>query len=196
MSHAYTRTDGDGNEVYAFDFPDLANFGGGKMVDPDKMEQLAIMQALYKVVGAAVGTKDPDNLRGQVDETLMDSYFETGAKSFDLRVNGEKVGTASVKVQKGYKTQTLQIEDYDAYEKWLDGEGSDYRDILVQQYGEKILSLAMADGVLPDGCAVVNLSTSDKVVGTTIRVDPQKVYEAAGPMLDSVVHKALTGEVE
>ena len=38
------------------------------------MENLAVAQAVYKVVSAAVKTGDPDNLRGRADAQLMELY--------------------------------------------------------------------------------------------------------------------------
>ena len=196
LDHAYTRTDENGNELYSFDFPNLEGFGEEPKEEPDRLAQLAIFQALYKVVASAVSTKDPDNLRGQVDDDLMDMYAKTGAKSFDIRVNGEKVGTASVKTTKGKTETKLFIDDFDAYMDWLDTDGSEYRDIIVQQFSERILDLILSDGVIPNGCSVHEVKTAERAVGTSIRVDPMKVYEAAGPMLGSVVRGALTGGTE
>lgn len=195
MEHAYTRTDGDGNELYSFDFPNVGQNDKGTF-DPDKVEQLAIMQALYKVVREAVNTNNPFNLRAQVDDELLDAYDRSGAKSFDMRVNGQKVGTASVKTTKAKTENKLHINDFDAYEQWLLADGSEYLDMLIQQYGDALLKIIMTDGVIPAGCSVHEVATPETVTGTSIRVDPLKVYEAAGPMLGSVVRHALTEGVD
>lgn len=63
-------------------------------------ERLAIAQAIYNHLGKLVSTKDPDSLRAQADREYKALFEQTGAKSFDVRVNGSKVGTYSVKVSK------------------------------------------------------------------------------------------------
>ena len=74
-------------------------------------ERLALVQALYNHFGKYVSTKDPDSLRSIADREYKALFEQTGAKSFEVRINGEKVGTYSIRVSKG-KPETTSRELY------------------------------------------------------------------------------------
>ena len=82
------------------------------------LEKLTIAQALYKAIAAAVSTKDPDSLRGRADVAAIKAYEATGAKGFDLRLRGRKVGTYSVRVSKPVHRTDLAVRDRAEFEGW------------------------------------------------------------------------------
>ena len=68
------------------------------MSDLNPIERLAIEQAVYNAIGADLKTGMPDNLRGEVNAFYLDMYERTGATGFEVRVNGQKVGTHSIRM--------------------------------------------------------------------------------------------------
>lgn len=153
------------------------------------VEQLAVAQAVYKTVASIVSTKDADSLRAQCDEDTIANYMSTGAKSYDVRVLGEKVGTYSVRVNKAKKVSTIAVEDAAAYYDWCAEMGylvtDDKR---AQQWFEQT-------GELPDGCTVIVDEQPERVAGTTLKVDERKVAAAMGGELPTAVRGLLEGEV-
>ena len=82
------------------------------------MERLAIAQALFKAIGSVVSTKDPDSLRGRVDAQAIANYKSTGAKSFDLMLNGAKVGSFTVRLSKAVHRVDFVAADREACLRW------------------------------------------------------------------------------
>ena len=154
------------------------------MADRPLMENLAIAQAIYKAVGAAVDTKKPDNLRGQADAQVMQLYemskqMGMAPKSIDLSVNGHKVGTMSVTEKQGTCKTVFDLVDNDLFAEWLCEQ--DQLDTIVQYVmdnGEKFCDwYANETGELPPGIEPRMVETPPKV-GTSLRVDPRKVAHA------------------
>ena len=81
---------------------------------PSDMERLAVYQAVMNKVADEVKTGDPSNLRGAVDAQMAELYETTGAKSANVRVNGQKVGTYSVRV-----TSAPVVTDEDALRAYM-----------------------------------------------------------------------------
>lgn len=167
------------------------------------MEQLAIKQALFKVLAADVDTKDPDNLRGYVSADIIRRYQQTGAKSYDLRLEGKKVGTMGVSVSKETEERTerrFEVTDEAALDSWVrdedarqfwDGYVTSHRAEFARWYFECM-------GELPGGCEMVERTIPaqpELVKGTTMRVDPKRVARALGANLPAAVAGLLGGEV-
>lgn len=121
-----------------------------------ELEKLAVAQALYKAIAAAVSTKDPDSLRGRMDAAAIKGYEATGAKGFDLRLNGRKVGTYTVRVSRPVRRTDLAVTDREAFEAWCVANGIadatvEWRvsvpEVLMGNQGEAI-DLLMRTGVL------------------------------------------------
>ena len=160
------------------------------------MERLAIAQAVYKAVAGVVSTKDPYNLRGQVDSALVDAYMSTGAKSFDLRLNGGKVGSISVTVAKAKHDTSLRITDRKAFETWALSEGFAHEETVTRVVMDEdaVLSAALLNGEVPDGCEPVTIDEPEHVSGTSIRgCKPEDVAAALGTGLPQAVAGFLTG---
>lgn len=86
--------------------------------DITDMERLAIAQALFKAISSVVSTKDPDSLRGRVDARAIENYKSTGAKSFDLTLNGTKVGSFSVRLSRAVHRVDFVVGDREACLRW------------------------------------------------------------------------------
>lgn len=160
----------------------------------DDAEKLAVWQALYQIAGKAVSTKSCDNLRASCSDGLRELYESTGAKSVDVRVNGEKVGTMSLRIAKAEERMELICQDEGAFIEWLCGDGRDYLTEATRDgMGRKVLGYARRDGVVPDGCQAVRDSIPETILGTTLRVDPEKVWRAGGAQIGEYVRGALEG---
>ena len=165
-------------------------------------EALAIAQALHNVVGEHVSTKKPDNLRARVDDQYRGLFDACGAKSFDVTVNGSKVGTYSVrtsKFEKASSRQVLDLTDQESYERYVQHDVD--RDILVDyvlsQDPEGFAQHCLSLGVLPQGTrtrTVVSEGTGGgEYLGGTLKVDARLVADAMGDALPGVVAGLLGG---
>lgn len=138
------------------------------------IEKLAIAQWAYKKFAGLVSTKDADSLRGQADEAYKELYEQTGAKSYDIKVAGDKVGTYSLKVAKAKDEPRVIVEDEYMFARWV------YENHLghLLKVDQKALDKLFYDsGELPDGCTVVNVHTPEHVSGGTLRIDERKMDE-------------------
>lgn len=95
------------------------------------MERLAIAQAIYKAIAAAISTKDPESLRGQVDASMLDNYHRTGGKTYDMLLRGCKVGTYSIRFSKAEHKTSVAIVDEDAFAQWAYDNGLARKQIVI-----------------------------------------------------------------
>lgn len=142
-----------------------------------RIEQLAVAQAVYKLAAAQVSTREPGNLRSEVDEHYHGLYLETGAKSFDVSIAGQKVGTYSVKLTKPKEDTVMTVVDRDAFEAWCRENGC-VREVFDE---ERAFGTFLSTGELPGGCHVTKVtSTGGEFSGGTLHIDPEKVNAALG----------------
>ena len=151
-------------------------------------EKLALAQAFYKAAGELVSTKNPDGLRAAVDEKYVQMYMDTGAKSFDVKLNGSKVGTYSIKVKKAESGARLSVEDQPALLEWAIENGCATVDM------KKVEQLFAETGEVPDGCRVLTYERPERVDGTTLRIETEKVAEALGARLPEAMQQLLLPE--
>lgn len=100
------------------------------------MERLALFQALYNKIGKEVSTKG-NSLRARADEYFYDMYQQTGAKSYDVKVLGETVGTYSLRFKKLTQTEIvkeLQVTDYTELAQHFDKMDDAYELEMLKQY--------------------------------------------------------------
>lgn len=100
------------------------------------MERLAVFQALYNKIGKEVSTKG-NSLRARADEYFYDMYQQTGAKSYDVKVLGETVGTYSLRFKKPTQTEVvkeLQVTDYVELAEHFDKLTDSYELYMLKQY--------------------------------------------------------------
>ena len=167
----------------------------------NSIERLAIEQAVYNAIGADLKTGVPDNLRGEVNGFYLDMYERTGATGFEVRVNGQKVGTYGFSKVKGKPERTvtelrvtdadaLRADESDEFNDWLTAWLTDHLTELAVQY-------ATETGELLDGMAVVERehpATPDTIrPNGTMRIRPEKVASALGNALPATIAGLLGG---
>ena len=168
----------------------------------EQIERLAIEQAVYNAIGADVSTRDPDNLRAEVNAYYHDLYEQTGATGFEVRINGVKCGTfgfSKVRGQRAYTERVVTVTDVDAlmadaseeFAAWL-------ADYMREHMAELAVQYATETGELLDGMAVVERehpATPDTIrPNGTLRVRPEKVAAALGNALPATIAGLLEGE--
>lgn len=159
----------------------------------NEIEWLAVKQAFLQMVGEDVKTRSATNLRGRVDARFKELYEQTGAKSFDVRLLGGKVGTFSVVTSKPTEsTSRLEVNvlDDESFQKWAIARGLFRIDEnLVREYVNET-------GEKPDGCevheVVVPGDAGGTVKSTRLKVDTAAVMDAIWPELEGVTYRLLT----
>jgi len=169
--------------------------------DYNPIERLAIEQAVYNAIGADLKTGVPDNLRGEVNGFYLDMYERTGATGFEVRVNGQKVGTYGFSKVKGKPERTvtelrvtdedaLRADESDEFNDWLGAWLTDHLPELAIQYAQET-------GELLDGMELVEVTTPAVPDGIrpngTLRVKPEKVAAALGNALPATIAGLLEG---
>lgn len=145
------------------------------------IERFALEQALYKYLAERVSTKDPDSDRAMVDEHFLKLYEQTGAKSFEIRIDGQKVGTYSVRVKKGARELKVAPIDERLYREWA----IDHGYVTVDE--KAMIAHFEATGEEPDGAEIVTIATPEHVAGGTVKVDEEAVAQAFGEKLPARV---------
>lgn len=159
------------------------------------MERLAVVQGLYKALGEKVSTKDPDSLRSAVDGQVMGFYETTGARSYDVNVRGQKVGTMSVTMSRETTKTTYDLADWTAFEKWASTEdGWNMLMDFAMLDPEKFCKFATEQtGEVPHGVDVRTVEVPSAPKGTTLRIDQNKVARALGNQLEPAIAGLLEG---
>ena len=167
----------------------------------NSIERLAIEQAVYNAIGADLKTGVPDNLRSEVNGFYLDLYQQTGATGFEVRVNGQKVGTYGFSKVKGQPERTvteLQVTDHaalmadesDEFNDWLSRYLTAHLDELAIQYAQET-------GELLDGMELVERTipaTPDTIrPNGTLRIRADKVAAALGNALPATIAGLLEG---
>ena len=171
------------------------------MSDYNPIERLAIEQAVYNAIGADLKTGVPDNLRGEVNGFYLDMYERTGATGFEVRVNGQKVGTYGFAKVRGKPERTvteLRVTDADALSADESDEFNDWLTAwLTDHLPELAIQYAQETGELLDGMEYVTVTqpaTPDTIrPNGTLRVRPEKVAAALGNALPATIAGLLEG---
>jgi len=167
------------------------------------IERLAVEQAVYNVIGADLKTGVADNLRGQVNGFYLDLYQQTGATGFEVRLNGQKVGTYGFNRVKGTPERTvteLRVTDVDALRAYDDADFDEFcARWVLDHIGEIAVQYAAKTGELPDGVEYVTETvpaTPDTIrPNGTMRIRPEKVAAALGNALPATIAGLLGGGV-
>lgn len=165
----------------------------------ETIKRLALAQALYKNIKSMVGTGDEFNLRGQVDAIMRERYAEAkklgiAPKSFDIEIDGEKVGTYSITTTKAKPAETrmeLQVGSKSELTEWALCMGYFNVDMkAVQEHFERT-------GEVPNGCVIVPVDIpaeqGGKISRTTLKIDPDKVSYSLGADLGEATAYLLGG---
>ena len=164
------------------------------------MEQLAIEQAAFSKLGEEVSTKNQNSLRCIADDEIIGNYLGMGAKSYDVHVNGSKVGTYSVRTSKEMPQETksrIVIKDPYAFDAYVREQAADEAFEYVHMMMDNFASFMLESyGVVCDGCEVVEETIPaqpSKVIGTTLRIDADKVADAINGYLPTTIAGLLGG---
>jgi len=167
--------------------------------DAEDIKRLALAQALFKAIKAEVGTGNEFNLRGRVDGIMRERFAQArqlglAPKSFDVEIDGEKVGTYSITTTKAQPAEShveLRVADEEALLRWAVENGCWKVDM------EAVNALFAATGEVPLGCEPHEVSTpaieGGKISRTSLRIDPEKVAEALGGELGDAARELLEG---
>lgn len=156
-------------------------------------QNLAVAQRIYHAIAGEVSTKSPDGLRGSLDAKMLNEYMETGTRTRDLIINGEKVGTYSVKVGKakpGKVTKQLSVNDESEVARWAAANQDELSEFLSRNWDAFANYCFESYGEVPDGCEVVTTETEPvppQPTGTVLRVDDAKVDHAMAGQLPQAV---------
>ena len=141
-------------------------------------------------------TKDPDNLRGRVDELMKEWYYSNpmAGKSFDVKLLGKKVGTYSLTVSKPTEQRTrleLNIDDKVVFRKWCEDNGFMCIDMkAVEEHFED-------SGEVPNGCkpveVVIPADEGGIIERTALKVEPKLVADILGNNLAEATVALLEG---
>lgn len=158
------------------------------------LEQLAVAQAVYNAVGKIVATKG-DSLRARCDRAMLHEFHEEGTDRRRVMVNGQCVGTYTVRMKKTVDGVEPELVEPEKFIKWIresDG-GLDMLKRLV--YGEpaKTVRLAAADGELPDGCRIRRVIEPERENGTMLKVEPSAVAAALSDGLPAAIAGLIGG---
>lgn len=166
------------------------------------IERLAIAQAVYNGFGCVVSTKDPDNLRGTVDTYFRELYESTGAKTMEVKVAGEKVGTYSVRVSKEKPGKTVKeftvTDERKAAMAASQLSENAWWMYVYENLDDFLEWYASETGEVLDGCGIVETiypGTPPAYAGGTLKVDARKVAEVVAEHgLDYGIAGLLEGE--
>lgn len=161
------------------------------------MDELTPLQRLAVTDAFIKACKDEQKkIRDEVDEETIELYLSSEVTQRTVTLNGQKVGTISVRLTEPKQGKEPAIESAERFAGWLrtsDG-GLDTIRRLIAVKPDLVLEAATADGELPDGCAMVERCEPGRIAGTTLRVQKQKVIDALGTQLDSGIRGVLEGE--
>lgn len=167
----------------------------------EDIERLAVEQAVYKAVAEDVGTGRPGNLRDRVNDFYLGEYERTGARSFDVRLMGQKVGTygfSKVKAQPARTETRVEVTDPEALGRCEDDDWLDFCGRwLASRLDEVARAYVETMGEVPDGVAVMvrEVPATPEGIrrGGTLRIEADAVAQALGPALPGVVAGLLGG---
>ena len=158
------------------------------------IERLVVGQALYEKLGQMVSTKDPESLRGQADRNYKALFDDTGAKTFELKIDGQKVGTYSIRQSKPKpSTSTTNLEVFDKAEaiRAAANLSTDVWYLYITQHIEEFASwYARQTGEALEGSMWVKEISPEipsQYLGGTLKVDSDAVTNAV---------KGLGGEIQ
>lgn len=113
--------------------------------------------------------EESDLLGADIRDGMAELYELGGVTQIRADIGGTKVGTVSARVSQ--PTKALKVVDSEAYRSWCEKNGF----ILTKTDDKAVQELFEAEGVVPDGCDVAEVSGG--FVGITCRPDRKKLDE-------------------
>ncbi len=156
-------------------------------------EQIILAQALYNALGKIVSTKSSSNMRFDDDQELLSLYESSGAKSFDRKINGVKVGTSTIRVAPEKNEYNLCITNQEAFNNWLLEVGLGKQEVVFDE--QQLFDYFVNTGEEPAGAKISHTVVPEHATGTILKVDTQKVFDVMKEQLPQNV-VALLGQGE
>lgn len=142
----------------------------------ERIDAIIAAQAVYSELGKRLKTNDPHNARGELDAHFSAQRKATGARSFDLVVNGEEVGSYTFPKRKEKTVTRIDVDDVPAYRVWCESNG-----LMELPSAERVLRWIEETGELPDGARVAEVTEGGGTAERgTLRVSFDKVRKAIG----------------
>lgn len=157
-------------------------------------EKMFVAQGIYKAISAEVKTNTPGNMRGEFDERYRQRYRETGAKSYDALIGGNKVGSVSVKPDEPKPKTAFEVVDFDSLEEWYPDAEDGFSMFVVANLPEFAEFWFQRTGEMPPGCELVTETPEPKEPTVRLTIDPQKVAQAVDGLPWNEVLKLEGGE--
>lgn len=156
----------------------------------DLMAKVAIAQAVYKTVAEYVSTKSDDNLRAEFDRAIAGLYDATGAKSFEMKIGEQKVGSVSLRQSKEKTEYHLDVTNLEQFEDWLLENGLAFQKVEYDR--DSVISYLLKTGEAPEGATLEKVTVPAQILGTTLKIDTGKVADALAGELPQAVSNLLT----
>lgn len=163
------------------------------------LDNLIVAQALYKELGKAVSTSTPGNLRSRVDDFFASEHERTGARTFDLKLNDELVGTYTRRKanKKRAKTENyLNIVNVAQLKAWLvDVTDIELREYVIDRLDDFARYKWEHDGEIPYGCTVetIDIDETPETYTGMMKIDTKAVADAMRQQLPPVILGLLEG---
>lgn len=150
-------------------------------MENNELSALAVLKALADRLSDQLKVGG-GGLRDKVDADLLAAYEETGVDRARAFVNGVPVGFDTVRRKAASSRAVPTVADQAELSNWLLNHPDGRRACrsLIENDPGKALKWAMAEGEVPPGVEMVRTDESERVEGTTLRVDSSKVEEALG----------------
>ncbi len=158
-------------------------------MNQEQREAYAKARFYEKAFGGVV-----DEMKRQYEDWAFGLHAETGAKSIDMTVNGQKVGTASIvdTPEESEVTTRPEVVDQAAFDAWCDDNGCTRT---VSDFGAAMRHFDET-GELPDGVEMAEVRSVTKrgkrYVST--RLDMHKAFDAMRDELPQGMQRLLEGE--
>ena len=153
------------------------------MLNNEQLQQYVTMSTMMKIVKDMHG-----DMKYEVDYDFDAIYEETGIRSRDVKVDGEKIASLTwVPGKEPEAHRTLSVTDQGSLEKWAEERGYVRKAVDMA----KVSAWFMETGELPDGCELIETSTGGK--RGYVRVTPEKSYRKA---LEAEINTRLLGAAE
>lgn len=142
-------------------------------------EAMYVAQAIYKGVAEEV-KKGGGGLRDEFDARFVQRYHDTGAKTYDALLMGEKVGSVTVKPDEPKPKTSFGVADYEALEDWYPGAEEAFWKFVVANLADFAEFWFLNTGEVPPGCEIKTVTPEPKEPTVTLRIDGKKVADVLG----------------
>ena len=163
-----------------------------------EVEWFLFLKMMRDAIGKELDTGNASNMRGQVDAVYRKLWEQTGGKSFEMRMRGNKVATYSVKTTKERHKTVYDLEDATAFGDWLFSEdGRQAAQMWADEHPEQFVKWYVErTGDIPDGVQPRDVTVSNEGEyngGMVSQFRQQEVLRALGDDLPTAVAGLLGG---